>query len=155
VFTRRDADNGQLTPHNNYMCGNTARGCTRLAYVPDAFSRAYDTRFLVSRRPESLDEIMAAWCGLVASTDTGEVPPDMADTTSETLHLSSGVLQRRPTAEVGNRAVCALLCNHFPPTAMGWTDSARDGQCDSSDLDQSFFNMLEHGKKKTKSEPSQ
>jgi hypothetical protein len=86
---------------------------------------------------------MAAWCGLVATTDTGEVLPDMADATSETLHLSSGMLQRRPTAEVGSHAVCALLCNHFPPTAMGRTDSARDGQCD---LDLSFFNMLEHGK---------
>jgi hypothetical protein len=141
VFTRRDADNGQLTPH---ICVATQREAARdWHYVSDAFSRAYDTRFLISRRPESRDEMMAAWCGLVATTDTDEVLPDMADATSETLHLSSGMLQQRPTAEVGSRAVCALLCNHFPPTAMGRTDSARDGQCD---LDQSFFNMLEHGK---------
>ena len=67
-------------------------------------------------------------CGLVATTDTDEVLPDMADATSETLHLSSGMLQQRPMAEVGSRAVCALLCNYFPPTAMGRTDSARDEQ---------------------------
>jgi hypothetical protein len=68
------------------------RTLKKMHYVFDAFSRAYDTRFLVSRRPESRDEMMAAWCGLVASTDTGEVLPDMADATSETLHLSSGML---------------------------------------------------------------
>jgi hypothetical protein len=141
VFTRWDADSGQLTPH---ICVATQREAARdWHYVSNASSRAYDTRFLISRRHESPDEMMAVWCGLVATTDTGEVLPDMADATSEMLHLSSGMLQQRPTAEVGSHALCALLCNHFPPTTMGWTDSAHDGQCD---LDQSFFNMLEHGK---------
>ena len=131
---RRDADSGQLTPH---ICVATQREAVRdWHYVSDAFSRAYDTRFLVSRRPESRDEMMAAWCGLVATTDTSEVLLDMADATSETLHLSSGMLQRRPTVEVGSHAVCALLCNRFPPTTKGWNVSARDGRCD---LDQSFF----------------
>jgi hypothetical protein len=85
--------------------------------------------------------------GLVATTDTGEVLPDMADATSETLHLSSGMLQQRPTAEVDIRAVCALLCNHSPPPRWGGMLAPVTGDVIWTSRFSTCYNtMVEHGK---------